>query len=149
MKTLKLTIIPILMFTIVNAFSQSNSVFIVVDEIADNVTQLKSEFSNYSNLYVTDGISPNAVKQISNSIENLQIDDLHIYVLTKPGAIVFNSIAVTPDNVIELSDDLKSWSKSVNNKVVIHSEVVFTGDKGTLLKRHLEEITGLVFTAQN
>ncbi len=149
MKILKLTFITILMFTVVKTFSQSNSVFIVIDEIADNVTQLKSEFSNYSNLYVTNGISPDAVKQISISMEELQIEDLHIYVLTKPGAMIFNSIAVTADNVDDWSVDLKSWSKNVTNKVVIHSEVVFSGDEGNLLKQRLEDITGLLFIAQN
>jgi len=68
MKILKLTLVAILLFAIANAFSQSNSVFIIIDEIADDIAQLKSEFSNNPNLYVTDGISPNAVKQISNSI---------------------------------------------------------------------------------
>ena len=80
---------------------------------------------------------------------NLQIEDLHIYVLTKPGAIVFNSIAVTPNNVNDLSADLKTWSKNVSNQVVIHSEVVFAGDEGILLKQSLEDITGLIFTTQN
>lgn len=149
MKISKLTFIAILMFAIANAYSQSNSVFIIIDEIAENVTQLKSEFSNHSNLFVTDGISPNAVKQVSNSMGNLQIDDLHIYVLTKPGAMVFNSIAVTADNVNDLSADLKAWSRNIANQVVIHSEVVFTGDEGILLKQRLEDITGLVFTTQH
>ena len=89
MKTFKLTLSAILVFTIVNAFSQSNSVYIIIDEIADNIAVLKSEFGNQSNVYVTDGISPNAIRQISNSMVNLQIHELHIYALTKPGAIIF------------------------------------------------------------
>ncbi len=149
MKISKLTLAAFLIFAFANAFSQSNTVFIIIDEIADDIAQLKSEFGNYSSLYVTDGISPNAVKQISNSIENLQIDDLHIYVLTKPGAIVFNSIAVTPNNVNDFSAELRGWGRNVTNQVIIHSEVVFTGDEGNLLKQRLEDITGLVFTTQH
>jgi len=87
--------------------------------------------------------------QISNSLENLKIEDLHIYVLTKPGAIIFNSIDVTTDNVDDLSDDLKILNRYVTNQVVIHSTIVFSGDEGILLKQRLEEITGLVFTTQN
>lgn len=142
-------LITILLCTVFNAYSQSNSEFIIIDEIANNAEQLISEFSNQSNVYVTDGITPNALGQIHNSVENLQIDDLHIYVLTKPGAIVFNSIAITADNINDWSADLKTLSGVVKNKVIIHSEVVFTGEEGVRLKEHLEEITGLLFTTQN
>jgi hypothetical protein len=149
MKTFKLTLSAILLFTIANVFSQSNSVYIIIDEIADNITELKSEFGNQANVYVTDGISPSAIRQISNSMEGLQINDLHIYALTKPGAIVFNSIAVTSSNIEEWSTEMKAWSKNVSSKVVIHSDIVFEGVEGSLLKQHLEETTGLIFAAQN
>jgi hypothetical protein len=146
MKNLVLTLIAILLVPAVNAFAQSDSDFIVIDEIADDITSLISEFGDQSNVFVTEGFSPNALVQIANSIVQLQIEDLHIYALTKPGAIVFNSIAVTPDNEDEWSSDLKDWGRNVTNKVVIHSEVVFTGEEGSLLKQRLETITGLVFT---
>jgi len=149
MKNSKLTLIAILLFTVVNAFTQSNSDFIIIDEIADNIEQLTSDFSGQSNVYVTDGISLNAIQQISNSMEELQIEALHIFVPTKPGAIVFNSISVTANTINDLEADLKSWNKNVTDKVVIHSDVVFTGEEGVLLKQRLEEITGLVFATQN
>ncbi len=149
MKNPKLTLIAILLITVVHAFSQSNTEFFIIDEIADNAEQLISEFGNHSNVYVTDGISPNALGQVSNAIGSLQIDDLHIYVLTKPGAIIFNSIAVTMNNFNDWSPHLTSLNKYVANKVIIHSEIVFSGEEGTLLKEKLEEITGLVFTTQN
>ena len=149
MKNSKLALITILLFTVVNAFTQSNSDFIIIDEIADNVEQLKSDFSGQSNVYVTDGITPKALKQISNAIENLQIEDIHIYVLTKPGAIVFNSIAITTNNIDDWSVDLQALKVNVTNKVVIHSDVVFSGEEGIELKERLEDVTGLVFTTQN
>lgn len=79
----------------------------------------------------------------------MQIEELHIYVLTKPGAIVFNSIAITINNIDDWSTDLEALSEKVSNQVVIHSDVVFTGEEGIELKERLEGPTGLVFTAQN
>ena len=145
MKISKTIFAIIFMCPMVHAFSQSYSDFIVIDEIVENITQLKAEFDDQPN----DGTSLNAIKQISNAAEMLQIENLHIYVPTKPGAIVFNSIAITTINVDDLAEELKEWSNVVTNQVVIHSEVVFTGDEGNLLKQRLEEITGLVFTTQN
>ena len=149
MKFLKPILVFILMSPAILAFSQTYSEFIVIDIIADNYAQLESEFSGQANVYWTDGNSPNAIEQISLTVSTLQIENLHIYAPTKPGAIVFNSIAITNHNLDELAEQLSAWSNLVTSQVVIHSEVVFTGDQGLLLKQRLEEITGLVFTMQN
>ena len=149
MKKTAITLITILLCTVFNAYSQSISEFIIIDEIADNAEELISEFSNQSNVYVTNDIAPNALGQIVGSVGNQQVEDLHIYVSTKPGAIVFNSIAITMDNADEWSADLEAWSGIVSGKIIIHSDVVFSGDEGILLKERLEDITGLSFTTQN
>jgi len=149
MKFLKPILVIVLMCPVVLAFSQTYSDFIVIDEIAENYAQLESEFSGQANVYWTDANSPNAIEQISLTASTLQIENLHIYVPTKPGAIVFNSIAITNHNLDELTEHLSAWNYLVTTQVVIHSEVVFTGEEGILLKQRLEEITGLVFTMQN
>ncbi len=149
MKSPKLTLLITLMCLVVNAYSQSSSVFIIIDENAEDVEQLIAEFSGQSNVYMTDGSSPSVLRQISNSVEHIELDELHIHTATKPGAIVFSSIALTPDNENEWSEALKSWSRMVTTKVVIHSQVVFTGEAGSLLKQRLEELSGLDFSTQN
>ncbi len=149
MKFLKPILVVILMSPAILAFSQTYSDFIVIDMIAQNYEELESEFRGQANVYWTDSSSPNAIEQISLTASTLQIENLHIYAPTKPGAIVFNSIAITNHNLDELAEQLAAWSNLVTSQVVIHSEVVFTGDEGLLLKQRLEEITGLVFTMQN
>ena len=149
MKSSKLILLITLMCLVVNAYSQSNSVFIIIDEIAENVEQLTAEFSGQSNVFVTDGSSSDVLSQIAGSVEHLEVDELHIYAATKPGALVFSSIAVTPDNEDDWSEALKFWSRMATTKVVIHSEVVFTGEKGLLLKQRLEELSGLEFSTRN
>ncbi len=139
----------ILLCWITVAFSQEYPVFIIVDEIAEELDQLKSEYSGQPHVYFINGFSPNAIEQFATAAENLHVGELHIYAATKPGAIVFNSIAITPGSLNEVSPALKEWSGVVSNKVVIHSEVVFTEEEGILLKQRLEEITGLPFSSQN
>ena len=149
MKISRILFVISLLCPFASSFSQSYKDFFVIDEIAENITELRSEFGHRPNVYWTDGTTVNAVEQISNAASGLQIENLHIYTPTKPGALVFSSIAITPDKVDEIAEILKAWSNVVTKQVVIHSDIVFTGDEGTLLKQRLEEITGLVFTAQN
>jgi len=149
MKISKIIFAIILLCLVVNAFSQVISDFIVIDEIADNMTQLQAEFKDQPNVYWTDGTTINALRQIAIASEGMQIENLHIYAPTKPGAIVFSSIAITSYDVEEVAEELKALSNFVSKSVVIHSEVVFNGEEGQLLKQKLEEITGLLFTTQN
>lgn len=139
----------ILIITSVNLFSQSNHDLIIIDEIADDITELLAQYDNHPNVYVTDGNTPDALRQVTEQLVNLRIEDLHIYVPTKPGAIVFSSIALTSENLEELPFDLTDWTKVISGKVVIHSDVVFTGEEGQLLKQQLEARTGLTFISQN
>jgi len=88
----RLTLSVIFMCWIALGFSQEYPVFIIVDEIAEDLDQLKSEFSNQSNVYFINGFSPNAIEQIAGAAENLRIGELHIYAATKPG----NEIMVHP-----------------------------------------------------
>jgi len=149
MKISKIIFAIILLCPALSVFSQVVSDFIVIDEIADNMTQLKAEFKDQPNVYWTDGTTINALRQIAIASEGMQIENLHIYVPSKPGAIVFSSIAITSYDVEEVAEELKALSNFVGNSVVIHSEVVFNGEEGQLLKQKLEEITGLLFTTQN
>jgi len=149
MKISKIILAIILLCPAMSIFSQVVSDFIVIDEIADNMTQLHAEFKDQPNVYWTDGTTINALTQIATASEGLQIENLHIYVPTKPGAIVFSSIAITSYDVEEVAEELKALSNFVDNSVVIHSERVFNGEEGQLLKQKLEEITGLLFTTQN
>lgn len=147
-ETLFYFFIVVLVFSGTNTFSQKKTNFVIIDEIADNISQLRTDFSNKSNVYVTTGFAVKAPMQISNALKNIQVEDLHIYVSTKPGAIVFSSIAIIPENVDEFAKELATWKTKVSNQVVIHSDVVFTGEDGVILKQRLEDITDLIFTMQ-
>lgn len=135
-----------LLFLGITAFSQNATDFIIIDEIAGNYQELVKQFEGQNNVYATEGIKKNAIEQISEEIKNSNSENLYIYVPTKPGAIVFSSIAITTQNVDEFTEELKKWKNNISMQVIINSSVVFNGEDGTLLKQRLERITGLVFT---
>lgn len=149
MKVTKLALLITLLGVSVNLFSQTAEDLIIIDEIADDITELIAQYSDHPQVYVTDGNTPDALRQISAQLVELRIEDLHIFVPTKPGAIVFSSIALTPENLEELPFDLTDWTEVISGKVIIHSDVVFSGEEGQLLKQVLESRTGLEFISQN
>jgi len=149
MNVTKLALTLALAGVIPPTFAQSFSEFIIIDELREDIEQLVSTFGDQDNMRVIEGFSPNAIEQISNSLEHVQIEELHIYTATKPGAIVFGSISITSNNQSDWSPILRDWAHVVSDKVIIHSEVVFSGAEGIQLKQELENTTGLVFTSHN
>ena len=141
------TIITILLF-MANGFAQTLNDFIVIDEIAEDAELLKKQFDN-SNVYLSTGGGINAINQITNAIKNQQIENLHLFVASKPGALVFSSISIVNSNVNRLALELVKWKSYVSGEIIIHSDVVFSGTEGTQLKHELERLTGLTFTTIN
>ena len=148
MKVSKLAMCILLVFASGQMFSQSIEDLIIIDDIADDFTELLAEYADHPNVHVTDGGTPDALRQISDQLVNLRIENLHIYTPTKPGAIIFSSIVLSPENLEELPFDLTDWTRVISGKVIIHSEVVFTGEAGRLLKQLLESRSGLVFESK-
>ena len=147
MKQFTVVLTIALFFIGANAFTQIKSTFIIIDQIAENIPELEKQFTKQKQVfYKTDGIEPNAIKQISTIIKTNKVDILKIFVPTKPGAIVFNSIAITPKNINEYTEELRTWNQYVSSQVIINSNVVFDGKDGALLKQRLENITGLNFS---
>lgn len=149
MKISKLALFIIVISAAGQLFSQSNEDIIIIDDIADDITELLATYANHPRVYVTDSDTPEELRQLSDQLVDLRIEDLHIYTPTKPGAIVFSAMVLSPGNLDILPFDLTDWTTVISGKVIIHSDLVFTGDQGQLLKEELESRTGLEFISQN
>jgi hypothetical protein len=71
-------------------------------------------------------------------------DEIHLYLLTKPGSIIFNEINIIPETIQNFSGDFSEW-KSITKpefKIVIHSENLASGQEGLFLIKKITEFTG-------
>lgn len=78
-------------------------------------------------------------------LKNKEINNLHLYLETQPGMLIFGNIKVTNVNIMDYSKYFNEWKQVVQGRVIIHSNVVFNDAKGIELKKTLEELTGLPF----
>lgn len=86
----------------------------------------------------------NPLKFIANKLKQSQYDEIHLYVLTKPGSIIFDEINITPENFGDYSADFSEW-KSISkpeSTIIIHSENLISGQEGQLLINKIKEFTG-------
>jgi len=86
----------------------------------------------------------NPLKFITKELNESRYDEIHLYLLTKPGSIIFDEINIIPENIQDFSGDFSEW-KSITKpefKIVIHSENLNSGQEGLFLIKKVTEFTG-------
>ncbi len=86
----------------------------------------------------------NPLKFIAKELKESNYDEIHLYLLTKQGSIIFDEINIIPDNIQDYSDDFNLW-KSITKpefKIIIHSEDLVSGQEGLFLVKKITEFTG-------
>jgi hypothetical protein len=116
---------------------------IVIDPLVEN--EFKNITGNDTPLKViTLPNEGNPIKFITNELKKSTYNEIHLYMLTKPGSIVFDEINIIPENIQDFSGDFSEW-KSITKpefKIVIHSENLASGPEGLLLIKKITEFTG-------
>lgn len=116
----------------------------IVDRNTPEKTRVMKSLEDSNNVIAIESTKPGAYI-IGAMLENKTINDLHVYVETRPGVLVFDSGELNVHNIQDHASFLKTWGESIKGKVVIHSNKVFTGAEGIMLKKQLEQLTGLLF----
>jgi hypothetical protein len=116
---------------------------VVIDPLVEN------EFKNLTSKdtllkVITLPNEGNPIKFITNELKKSVYDEIHLYMLTKPGSIVFDEINIIHENIQDFSGDFSEW-KSITKpefKIIIHSENLTSGEEGLFIVRKIKEFTG-------
>lgn len=122
--------------------------FVVIDKSCPNSPQLMAQYKGQSNLLVLALIEVMPPNQIATALIGTKVTDLHIFVMGKPGSMVFGNLALNSANIEAYAVPLATWAAHVSGKVVIHNSDVFLGTEGLQLKAKFEQLSGLTFIVQ-
>jgi len=115
---------------------------IVIDPLVGNeIRDIPSTYPGQKVIILPDEGNP--LKYISNELKETRYDEIHLYLLTKPGSIIFDEINIIPDNIQDFSGDFGEW-KSITKpgfKIVIHSEYLVSTQEGLFLVKKITEYT--------
>jgi len=142
MKRLSFLIVSLLVCT--STIGQS---FAVIDDNYLNVDQAKARYYSQQTYLVQDN-QVTAANQIANALEGKEVSNLHLFVSTEPGSIVFSNMTINAENLKENALILLQMASFVSENIIIHSPNVFTTELGIDFKFKLEQLTGLNFTVQ-
>lgn len=138
-----LTIMLISPFT--NTFGQNNQTdYLVVEINYPGRAEFEKSVKGSENIYFNKSEIP-VLYQLNSLLAGKNVNNLHMYLSAREGEIDFGKFIITPENVADYSDQLKNLKQIVSGRVIVHNNLVFSEEKGKLLKQKLQEISGLPF----
>jgi len=119
--------------------------YLVIDPTSPNLAQLQAQYNGNPSVFFNE--NPKAAPYVIPSImADHPSADLHLFVATQPGSLMFNSITITVANAADYASSFALWKNNISGNVVVHSSDVFTTSSGEALKTKLEQLTNLTFT---
>jgi hypothetical protein len=116
---------------------------IVIDPLVTNeIRNIPGSYPDQKVVILPDEGNP--LKFITAELKKFMYDEIHLYLLTKPGSIIFDEINIIPENIQDYSGDFSEW-KSITKpelKIIIHSENLTSGEEGLFIVRKIKEFTG-------
>ncbi len=100
---------------------QINKLMVVDALVGGESTEIASRNPGAKVLILPDKENP--LQLVTAEIKKASYDEIHLYLLTKPGSVIFDEINIIPDNVQEFSSDFAEWKEYLKKDavVIIHS----------------------------
>ena len=137
-------ILPIIFHSAFNLMGQTTRL-IVIDPLVENeIKDITSTDPEQKVITLPDHGNP--IKFITNVLRGSSYDEIHLYLLTKPGSIIFDEINIIPENIQDYSGDFSEWKSIIKpgSKIIIHSENLTSGPEGLFLIKKITEFTGKI-----
>lgn len=128
-----------------NTCGQNNQPdYLVVESNYPGRAEFENSVKGSKNIYFNKSEMP-VLYQLDSLLTGANVNNLHLYLTARSGEIDFGKFIITPENVSDYSEQLIDLKRLVSGRVIIHNNLVFSEEKGKLLKQKLQEISGLSF----
>lgn len=86
----------------------------------------------------------NPLALIADELKAKSYSEIHLFVLTKPGSMIFDKLNILAKNVDDYALLFAEWKKSLTpeTKIIIHSEVLASVPEGEKIIESISDFTG-------
>jgi hypothetical protein len=128
-----------------STYGQNNQTdYLVVESNYPHKAEFEKSVKGSENIYFNKSEIP-VLYQLDSLLAGKNVNNLHLYLSAKSGEIDFGKFIIKPENVETYSVLIRNLKQIVSGRVIIHNNLVFSEEKGKLLKQKLQEISGLAF----
>ncbi len=140
----------ILMLIVISVRAQTQKInLLVFDRQVPNFETIVNQKNEFAKILVLQETG-NPIDNITNTLKKIivdgmcTIDELHIYVVAKPGLLLIGNLTLGPENIEEYKTMFYDWQSLLkhNTVIVIHSDSLTLVPEGGSLVNSIKEFTG-------
>jgi hypothetical protein len=122
----------------------------IVDRLKADASENISNANAADEIFILPDIG-NPLAIITDKLKENNFSEIHLYLLTKPGSMIFDELTILTDNVGECAAHFMEWRKNLATgaKIIIHSDTLATIPDGTRLVEQIAELTGATVLVQD
>jgi hypothetical protein len=146
---LALCLVLIILSSATSAFGQKTRLF-VIDPLVIKVVGNISEATATDKIFLLP-YKGNPIALIADELKAGTYSEIHLYLLTKPGSMIFDELTILADNVADYALLFAEWKKLLppDAKIIIHSDTLTSSPDGLLIVNKISEFTGAGVSVQN
>jgi hypothetical protein len=131
------------------ANGQSPKIFFIDALVASSIETIDGASATDKILNLPDSGNPLAI--IANELKTRTYSEVHLFVLTKPGSLIFDEVNILAGNVDDYDSFFAEWKKNLTPgaKIIIHYGVLTSEPDGMTLIERMSELTGVTVIVQN
>jgi hypothetical protein len=145
-KILKIFVISLALIILSTFYASGQTTrLIVIDPLVeDEIRNITGTYPGQKVVLLPDEGNP--LKFITNLLKESLYDEIHLYLLTKPGSIIFDEINIIAENIQDYSGDFGEWKNITKpgSKIIIHSENLTSVEEGLFIVSKITDYTGKV-----
>lgn len=133
----------------VSATGQLPGIYVVDRLVADVFTHIEGMATTDKIFNLPDKGNP--LDLITEELKLRNYSELHLFLLTKPGSMIFDELNILAENVTEYASQFSEWRKYLapGAKIIIHSDSLTSVPDGITLVERISELTGVTVVVQN
>lgn len=143
-------ILLLLTDTTVSAMGQESPGLFIVDRLVADAAENIGNANATDEIFILPEIG-NPLAIISDKLKARSYSEVHLFLLTKPGSMIFDELTILRDNVGDCANHFREWRKHLapGAKIIIHSNTLTSVPDGTFLVEQIAEMTGATVLIQD
>jgi len=149
---LPVTVLCLLFNNLLSAASvlgESPRLYVIDRLVADEIGTINGVTAADKLVYLPE--TGNPLSLIADELKNMTYSEVHLFLLTKPGSLIFDELNILAENVDDCAPLFAEWKKylSPDTKIIIHSDTLTSVPEGQILVEKISVLTGAEVLVQN
>jgi hypothetical protein len=132
------------------AIGQQAPRLFIIDRLVPDAAESISDKNASDEIFILPDTG-NPLALITDKLKGGSFSEIHLYLLTKPGSMIFDELTILTDNIEDCAVHFREWKKhlSPGTRIIIHSDTLDSVPEGAGLTERIADLTGATVIVQD